>query len=154
MQCVQHLKVSKSVWQCTYITLPHDYVHTCAGQQSAFVFTYVQRAEEKHVTTSKHMAHMSRRSSGTLTLWESMWLHLLPLPEDMIALWQQMIPIATSVHGHTSWYVYATLKSIPKPSYICTHRAHCTLHEAVPSFNWKQGSVTCVRKWDYDRVTA
>lgn len=26
------------------------------------------------------------------------------------------------------------------------------LCKAVPSFNWMQGSVTCVRKWDYDSL--
>lgn len=156
MQCVWRSKVSDvySRVVCVYNTS----VHMCGA--TLFVRVCICaciEARETEATAGRHMAHMSSRSTGTLCRLEPVGEHAATSFTTANRMW---------LLCDKRWFPERRIHScVCCPDSIrknwCTHicayaniqYTHCALCKAVPSYNWMQGPVTYVRKWDCDRVT-
>lgn len=101
-----------------------------------------RKKREIQATASRRMDHMSRCAVCARTCGYIFYRR----HQHVIALWQKIIPRVTFVD--TCAFV-----CYPKKWYR-KHERHLhtvnILFKTGPSFNWMQGSGTCVRKWDCD----
>lgn len=114
------------------------------------------KCRETKATTSRHMAHMSSRSAGTLCNLEPVGEHVAASPTAAI----KMIPRMTFVDRFPCVFCL-TLYVNSSTGHIYTSAGihiqvyiRCMLCRDGPSHNQMQDPLTCVRKWDCDRMTA
>lgn len=105
------------------------------------------------------MAHMTGRPRRLRLCGRACGCIFYRYHQAVITLWQKMTPSVTFVGRHTC--VHTLEKSMSHMDFLHILYAHthpCGLRnercKAVPSFNETQGSVTCLRKRDNDRMTA